>query len=442
MLNKIREIFTDSDFSEILSKASFFLVFRGFAFLLGYAFALLVIKFYGVDVYGFVTLSFTILMMTSVISRFGLDVSLTKTYSLFDKSNTHSHYFYSILTTFFISLLIATPIYLFSVEISEHIFSKREFNVYLKWTAVSIPIWSLLLINTGVFRGLGKAKYYSTLDNFGRFLLSILILALYIYFDNTNEFSPIISHFLGLFFLLLISMFWIYKSIDIKKKLNFSKSRPFLISSFPIMLSSSIVIFLAWSDKILLGVYNTEENIAVYDIAVRIATLITFNLEAINSILASKISRYYKENQIFELNKVVQFSSKVNTILALGIFVILLLFSKTILGFFGEEFLTARVALIILAFGQMFNSFCGPVGNILHMTGNQKEFRNIMAYTLVINIILNLILIQKFGINGAAIATTFSLVFWNFFGVLLIRRKLGINSFYSPWHNLKQQNDS
>jgi hypothetical protein len=56
MIEKIKLIFGDKDFFEIINKAGFFLIFRVLAFLFAYVFALFVIKYYGTDNYGLVTL--------------------------------------------------------------------------------------------------------------------------------------------------------------------------------------------------------------------------------------------------------------------------------------------------------------------------------------------------------------------------------------------------
>ena len=112
---------------------------------------------------------------------------------------------------------------------------------------------------------------------------------------------------------------------------------------------------------------------------------------------------------------------------------IILVFSKQILHFFGAEFIEGSTALIILAIGQLFNSFCGPVGNLLNMTGNHKEFRNVIFISLLINIVLNFVLIKDFGINGAATATTISLIAWNLLGVIIVKKKLHIYSYYNPF---------
>ena len=438
MLNKIRFIFQDSDFSEIISKAGFFLFFRTLAFLFGYLFAILVIKYYGVNVYGFVTLSFTIIMISSVLCRFGFDISLTKVFGIENNSNSFNHYTFSVLSSIFLSLIFSATLFFLSTEISTLIFSKEEFDIYLKWTALSIPLWTLLLLNTGVFRGLAKVQYYATLDNFGRFLLSIVVLGFFLVLnDNNNNYEPIIAHTIGLFLLLIISFFWINKVLVSDQKISLKKSKKFIQNSFPIMLTSSIVIFLAWSDKILLGIFNTEKNLAIYDISMRIATLLTFNLEGINSILSSKISKFYSEKKMIELNRVIQFSSKINIITAIIIFLTIFIFSNSILRFFGNEFLEGQSVLFILLIGQLCNSYCGPVGNIMLMTGNQVPFRNILAGALILNLVLNFFLIPKFGIIGASIATSLSLIFWNFFGAYYLRKNLQLNSFY--WPNLNKK---
>ena len=102
----------------------------------------------------------------------------------------------------------------------------------------------------------------------------------------------------------------------------------------------------------------------------------------------------------------------------------IILFKDIILGIFGEEFNLGSTALIILCIGQLFNAICGPVGSILQMTGRQKAFQNILFIALIINITLNILLVEKHGINGVATATAISLTFWNIASVIYIRKHI------------------
>ena len=83
------------------------------------------------------------------------------------------------------------------------------------------------------------------------------------------------------------------------------------------------------------------------------------------------------------------------------------------LGLFGENYILAREALLLLLGGQFFSSLCGPGAVYLNMTGKQKKLNTILILGLGINVILNLALIPAYGIEGAAVATLISMIFWN-----------------------------
>ena len=63
------------------------------------------------------------------------------------------------------------------------------------------------------------------------------------------------------------------------------------------------------------------------------------------------------------------------------------------------------------------------------MTNKQKIVRNITLFGLFINIIFNLIFIPQYGINGAAIGTTASLIVWNLLGIYYVYKELKIKSY-------------
>ena len=90
----------------------------------------------------------------------------------------------------------------------------------------------------------------------------------------------------------------------------------------------------------------------------------------------------------------------------LPILIILFLLPEFLLSFFGAEFTIAKNTLLILLVGQVGNAMSGSVGYILQMTGNEKLFQNILTLALLLNIVLNFLLIPKYGIIGVAIASS------------------------------------
>ena len=93
---------------------------------------------------------------------------------------------------------------------------------------------------------------------------------------------------------------------------------------------------------------------------------------------------------------------------------------------YGAEYRTAAVSLMILSCGQFVNIATGAVGSLLTMSGYPKRWLAITVAAVAANLGLNLILIPRAGIAGAAMATSlaslllFSAALWQ------VRTKVGI----------------
>ena len=101
------------------------------------------------------------------------------------------------------------------------------------------------------------------------------------------------------------------------------------------------------------------------------------------------------------------------------------------LSIFGEDFIIGKNALLILLIGQSVSVMSGSVGFILQMTGKEKIFQNILFLALLVNIGLNILLIPTYGILGAAIASTISIVFWNLTSVVYIYKEYQVLTFFN-----------
>jgi O-antigen/teichoic acid export membrane protein len=99
---------------------------------------------------------------------------------------------------------------------------------------------------------------------------------------------------------------------------------------------------------------------------------------------------------------------------------------------FGQEFIVAYPALVVLAMGQFMNSISGATGLFMNMTGNQNVFRNIVVVVAATNIGLNLLLTPNYGIYGAAVAAMISLAGWNIDTLIYIKLKFGKTTGYFP----------
>jgi O-antigen/teichoic acid export membrane protein len=194
---------------------------------------------------------------------------------------------------------------------------------------------------------------------------------------------------------------------------------------WPMLLATSGVLLLMWSDQIILGIYTTTSEVGIYSAASKTVLVTTLALVAVNTITAPKFAKLYKEKNIESIKNLAQNSS-----LILGGFVLLptfalIIFAEQIMSFFGADFISGALILVILAIAQFINVSIGSVGYLLTMTGNEELFRKIMLSTAFINVILSLLLVQDYGAEGVAYATATSIAIWNIWALIEVKKKLG-----------------
>jgi O-antigen/teichoic acid export membrane protein len=431
MVKEIQKIFGDKDYREILFKSSHFLIFRLLGFVVAYGFSFYIIKSFGEQVYGYVALGLTLFSILIVFGKMGFDIHLTKKFSAHNDFNIgFSYYSISVLVASIFSIIVSGFLYVYAEEISIRFFNKPEFTEYLKWTVLAVPIWTIVLINSGVLRGIKENAAFSFINFFSRFFVTLIVIFILAGSTYNDGYVIMKSHFYAI---LLIFIFSCILTLRFRNKNSkFKKLEDtwtYILETIPLMSSTYFYVLLLWSDKILLGIFESEVNIGVYDIVTKIAVVITFTYEAINSILAPKISDAFHKNDLELLQKNVRFSVRTTFFTGLGIFIAILVFHRLVLAFLGEVYLTGIYPLMILCVGKILISLFGPVSDILQMTGHQKVYSRIMFITLILNFLLNYVLIKKIGITGAALATSIALLNMFVISHIYIRKRLKINSF-------------
>lgn len=429
MIEKIKNIFIDNDFKEILTKGFSFLLIRIGGLLAGYGFTYLIARNYGAATNGLIALSFTLLLCISIFGRLGIDINIVRYYTASNNKYDKGLFYKLVLVSFFTSAALAILLFLSKDVFIYKIFNKPQLEPYIIWIVISIPLWAIILVCGGLFRAKKQNIWFAFLDNPGRFILSLLAFIVLLYISD-DALVPIKAHFFGVLFLAIIAITKSIKSLDGVSFVSNSNTISFLKESFPMMVSGAILVFLGWADTFVLGVYETDKVIGVYNVTLKIAALTSFSLHALNSILAPKIAKSYQNKDEVSYKKMIYFSTKLNFFITLVIVLFIIYFQKFILGLFGEEFLSGTKVLIILCIGQLINSLSGSVGIILQMTGQQKAYQNIVLIALVINIILNFMLTPIYGAIGAAIATVISISFWNITGAIYLKQKLNIISYF------------
>lgn len=170
---------------------------------------------------------------------------------------------------------------------------------------------------------------------------------------------------------------------------------------------------------------------AIYGVAFKFAAFSGFGIVILNQVLVPQYAKHFKEKgNVNELQKIIKPNVRKSFFLSSLVLILLLLFGKNILTLFGKsinEYTSGFATIIILSFGQLFNVAVGSVGYILTMAKLEKYVFVGLTLGIISNLILNSLLVPKFGIQGAAIATSTSMILWNVVMLYFVIRKTKIN---------------
>jgi O-antigen/teichoic acid export membrane protein len=179
-------------------------------------------------------------------------------------------------------------------------------------------------------------------------------------------------------------------------------------------------------DILLLGVWTDSQTVAIYGVVSRIASLTAFFLVGVNSVVSPKFAMLYADRQYDKLARLAGQASALTIALTLPLLIPLLCFPSFFLGFFGAEYVSGATALVILVLGQLFNALTGSVGCLLLMTGREKLMQMNLLSVVIFSVLINIMVIPRFGIVGAAVTSSLSLVILNGVSVALVYQKFSI----------------
>lgn len=432
---KLQSILADGNQAEVMRKGFVYIILRVLGLLLGYYFTLLVTRNFGSSVYGLVVLGLTLFMIASIAGKKGFDIALTRWVATgkYSKKEIGAYLGRASGNSLLLAGTLAAIVILAREWIALEVFKKPELGPYLFYAALTFPLWSQILIHIGLYRGLKHNTLFSFYNAFARFfaVVCLLLIGLWLYNDLSGVWV-LKLHFLGVLLLfiscLIITHGHLRYPFALRGKIDW---KAFSQTSRPILVTSLIFILLSWVDRFFVGFFQDEQTVAIYDVAAKLAILVSFNLDAVNSILAPKVVELYEAQQKDRLQQLVRFSANISGLISLSTLAFVLIGHDLLLGIFGPEYQEGWILLFVLAFGQLANCFSGSVGILLQMTGYQKRYQRIMIAGLVVNIVLNLLLAPFYGAMGVALATFASILTWNLYGIYFCKKKLGISAHIS-----------
>ncbi|MGH3118264.1 MAG: flippase [Gaiellales bacterium] len=186
---------------------------------------------------------------------------------------------------------------------------------------------------------------------------------------------------------------------------------------------------LIWAGTIILGIYLTSADVGTYNVATRLVVMATFVMAPINVSFGPRIADLYQRGRMDTLRRTYGVATSWILRLSLPAFVLLILFPGQLLELFGAGFAGAAAVTVILAVGKLIDAGTGPCAQMLTMSGRPLLNMIDNVGVLIANVVLNVFLIPRFGILGAAVAWAVALGAVNLARVVQVQITLGMLPF-------------
>jgi O-antigen/teichoic acid export membrane protein len=207
-----------------------------------------------------------------------------------------------------------------------------------------------------------------------------------------------------------------------------SRTREWLRLAIPLGLLSSIAVVLTQIDIILLGLLRNSTQVGLYSTSTRVASFVGIAEFAVNAAYLPVVARLFAANRIDRLRTGAPMVTLGAVLLSSVLAAPLIAFAPQVLRLFGSSFGSGAFILRVLCVTFLISAVAGQNGALLTMTKHVRPVMIGSGLALVTNIGLNLILIPLQAARGAAIAWLLSVIVWNGFLSLQVRRIYGFTA--------------
>jgi O-antigen/teichoic acid export membrane protein len=336
----------------------------------------------------------------------------------------------AITSTLVVSLLFSGVLVIFSDFLAETIFREPGLKLFLEIVGALIPGMTIQTVVIATFRGKKRVYERIMVQNLvspvARFVLiggAVLL--------GYGAFGAVVAWTAGILLSTILGLYYLYRRTTTFEIAAFEpRHRSLLAFSLPLMISSTMWTAVQQADNLLLGYYDTSVEVGIYDGTFLLARLLLVVLSSFGFLFMPIFSELEAAGELDRMRDVYNSVTEWAVLLVLPIYVALMFAPEAILTtVFKNAYALGSLPLMLVASGFFVHVLSGSCGDALVALGRT---RLVMAGNVgagILNILLNLALIPRFGITGAAMASASAYALFNLFFLFWLHQETGIIPF-------------
>lgn len=386
--------------------------------------------------YGLLTWGLFFVNVLSIVTGLGLNGAAKRFIPIFQSRDDPGSVRGTVLSVTTISLvfgLVGTVLLLLGAGwLSESIFGDEREAAILLVLAFSLPLWNIIRVTVGVFGGFKLPLHKVLIEDLlvpGGFLV-VILLAWALDWKETE---------IALGYVLVYLITVLLAIVLVRRKTPYSPSRhvkprfhtrELLHFSWPLMFTEVLGKNSGLLTILIIGIFVSSNDVGIYRTASDLAAGMSLMLVILSFMYLPMIAEFSasgKHESWKELNARV---ARWSMMASFPIFVALFFFPNEIIQtIYGPEYAQGAPVLRILALAFFGHTMVGFTGLNLLAVGMTKTQLSSHLVSFAINFAIIVLLVPRYGIQGAAVATLISVWLRNGMLIFIMNRRLGIHPF-------------
>ena len=260
---------------------------------------------------------------------------------------------------------------------------------------------------------------------FHRFFISLLLLGVYFEVINVEQFITGIT-LVYVFRMIIMKLYAYILRFPVVTFTKIDSLSEILKYCSLIILAGSVAMFILDIDKFMLGQYLKIENVAYYSVAIFIATVIAVPQRAMYQILMPLTAKLLNDNSRNDLKDMYARSSLNLLVISGLIFLLVILNINSLYQIIPKEFTGGLFVVVIISVAKLYDNSLGNNNAILF---NSKYYRVVLFFGVllaILIIVLNIVFIPIYGIEGSAFATFLAVCIYNTAKLVFVKLKFNM----------------
>ncbi|HEY7098495.1 MAG TPA: flippase [Terriglobales bacterium] len=363
--------------------------------------------------YGFYVIGWTITRLATLLSPLGLNAGVIRfgaRYGRQDEARFKGVLLFCIGGAALVAAVLGAGLFFAAPWLAGEVYHKPDLAGSFRWFALGFPAAATVTVAAAATRITQRMKSGVITEDLSQPAIGLSLILILVGVFKLGINGALIAYLVSFLMAAVIGAYYVAKLFPVVRKSSVKAIYPgkdLIAFSLPASLTGVLGVMIIWVNRLFVGYFRSTSEVGIYQVASQVPVTVALVVGAVSAIFSPMVADFAHRGQFDKVREIYVIGTKWTLYFSMPALLLMALAPREVITvLFGASYADGGTALKILALGQLFNAGSGCVGTLLVMTGNQKITSALYAIMFAVNVAMSVLLIPRYGVPGAAWATT------------------------------------